>query len=531
MDDPLFIWAAKHISVHPGDPYGFRLNWYGGVTHMSEVTMNPPLACYYLAAAGVILGWSELALHAAFLLPTIAVMAGIYQLARHFCRHPLLASLVSFFTPVFLVSSTTVMCDVLMLAFWVWAILLWVEGLAREQVRFLIGSAFLITLAVLTKYFAISLVPLLGVFGVLRKRKLGMWTSALLIPLLALGIYHFLFKVFYGRAPLFEAATYGSEVKGFVRLLSLKSESTVIGLGFAGGGLAGIVLLLPMLWRKQTVAVTAMIVCAVVAILAEAGVLLNSYGPIQGSSRDGIILQLSFWALGGVGLLALAVDDIRCRNDADAWLLGLWVMGTFFFAAYFNWTVNGRTILPMVPAVAILVMRRLERRAAFSAEAWPKGFALAGFVGLLLSVWVAHADFRFASNARESARLTFAKYGIGPGRFWYQGHWGFQYYMDQFGAQALDAEHTPLQRGDLIATPDNNTNFVPLGPELVSLREVITVPGPRFLTTMKGEVGAGFYASSRGPLPFAFGDVPVDRVFVCAIDPPPRPSVTSPSHQ
>src|SRR4051812_34039948 len=28
IDDPLFIWAGKQIAQHPGNPYGFTVNWY-----------------------------------------------------------------------------------------------------------------------------------------------------------------------------------------------------------------------------------------------------------------------------------------------------------------------------------------------------------------------------------------------------------------------------------------------------------------------------------------------------------------------
>src|SRR6478752_2605512 len=49
MDDPLFIWAAQQIRLHPFDPYGFSLNWFGGVSPMPDVTKNPPLVSYYLA--------------------------------------------------------------------------------------------------------------------------------------------------------------------------------------------------------------------------------------------------------------------------------------------------------------------------------------------------------------------------------------------------------------------------------------------------------------------------------------------------
>ena len=55
-------------------------------------------------------------MHFACLLPAVAVVLGTYRLARNFCRHPQFAALTVLCSPGFLVSSTTVMCDVAMLA-------------------------------------------------------------------------------------------------------------------------------------------------------------------------------------------------------------------------------------------------------------------------------------------------------------------------------------------------------------------------------------------------------------------------------
>ena len=82
IDDPLFVWTAQHLRHHPLDFYGFDVNWSGVVRPMSQITKNPPLACYYLALAGSILGWSEPALHLAMLLPALGAIAGAYVLAR-----------------------------------------------------------------------------------------------------------------------------------------------------------------------------------------------------------------------------------------------------------------------------------------------------------------------------------------------------------------------------------------------------------------------------------------------------------------
>ena len=129
MDDPLFLKTARQIRSNPLDFYGFRVNWYGTEQPMWEVTKNPPLGSFFLALASALAGWSELALHLAFLLPAVAAALGTLALARRFCAHHVLATLAAIATPAFLVSSTNVMCDVLLVALWVWAVELWIRGM------------------------------------------------------------------------------------------------------------------------------------------------------------------------------------------------------------------------------------------------------------------------------------------------------------------------------------------------------------------------------------------------------------------
>jgi 4-amino-4-deoxy-L-arabinose transferase-like glycosyltransferase len=133
IDDPFYIWTALQIQAHPTDPFGFNVEWGWTALPMWKVTGNPPLASYYLAAGAGIFGWGEIALHFVFLLPALAVVLGTHRLARNFCSQPMLAALATLFTPVFLVSSLTVMCDVPMLAFWIWTVVFWVEGMEQKK--------------------------------------------------------------------------------------------------------------------------------------------------------------------------------------------------------------------------------------------------------------------------------------------------------------------------------------------------------------------------------------------------------------
>jgi len=128
--------SRGQIYLHPANPYGFDVNWAADRCSrcgMPRITRRWPVIIWRWARD--FFGWGEIGLHLAFLLPALAVVLGTYRLAGHFCKHPMLAALAMLFTPVFVVSSLTVMCDMLMLAFWVWSAVLWVEGMGTRRLR------------------------------------------------------------------------------------------------------------------------------------------------------------------------------------------------------------------------------------------------------------------------------------------------------------------------------------------------------------------------------------------------------------
>ncbi len=513
IDDPLFIWAAHQIQAHPLNPYGFDVNWYGTAEPMWGVTENPPLASYYIALVAGVFGWSELALHLAFLLPAIAVVLGTHRLARKFCSRPLLAALATLFTPVFLISGTTVMCDVTMLAFWVWAVALWVEGTEENKLPKLFFAALLVSLAALTKYFGACLVPLLSAHVLIGKRRPDWRLALLLIPLAALGFYQLASRALYGHGLLTEAAGYAAYAKSFLGVSGVAAGLTA--LAFTGGCLAAAVFFAPLLWRLRTLGVFAAIAILICVALFLGGMISKNYPWLSGAHKSAVELQIIFWAAGGLGVLALAAAELWERRDAGAWLLALWVLGTFLFAAFFNWTVNGRSILPMAPAVAILLSRRLEKKfPAGDKTAWPRAVLICLAAGAALSLLVARADFSLAIAVRESARQVCAQYGASDRPLWFQGHWGFQYYMQEPGASAFDMKRSRPNAGENLAMPLNNTSLFPPNAAFADTLATNTVSGPSGLTTWSGDAGAGFYAAARDPLPFAFGQVPPEKIII-----------------
>jgi hypothetical protein len=512
IDDPLFLWAAAHIQSHPLDFYGFDVNWFSSVQPFYDVMKNPPLACYYLAGAAALVGWSEPALHAAYLLPTAGAIWGTWFVARAFCRHPVSAALLALATPAFLVSSSNVMCDTMMVCLWTWTVGLWVEGIRSGHGRSLCLASFLIAAAALTKYFAISLIPLLAVYTVLQRRRATWQLAWLLIPVALLAGYQLWTSQRYGRGLLSDAASFAWGIAAIPAAGQEFAKETVpskllVALSFTGGSFLPVLSCAPWIWRKKGLALAVVLalattVCARHFFPQRLIDGLHVAGPFSWSTAA----QLGFFTVCGALVLWLALSDLARNQSADACLLTLWVLGTFGFAGIVNWTCNVRSLLPIAPAFGILVVRQLEHKwgQANAPSGWRWALIPSAFVALLVT-W---ADFRLANSARTAAVQVaeILKPEIGP--LWFQGHWGFQYYMQAEGGRAVDLWHPDFLSGDIMIVPDNNTGIQFFPPGAAALLQELEFPVCPWLATMQGRLGAGFYSSIWGPMPFVFCSTP-----------------------
>src|SRR3954469_15015461 len=311
---------------------------------MSEGNQKPPFAPHYMAAAGKIGGWSERTLHLAFLLPTIALVLGVYRLAKRFTGSPGVAAVVMLVAPAFLVSACSVMCDPMMLALWIWATILWMEGLDSAKPISLTASVVLIAGSSLTKYFGAALVPLLFAYTLARLRHLGSWVWYLLLPIVVLIGYEFVTAKTYGHGLLGTAAQFSRNHRLWTH--ASKGARTLITLSYMGGSVLPALVLAPIIWsRKQiTMVVLASGIAAIFVMRGLVRLGLTAGSPQAFAARNEhwliISVQLVLFIAGGISTLSLAIADYRRERDAESLLLLLWVAGTFWFTSYLNWTVN-----------------------------------------------------------------------------------------------------------------------------------------------------------------------------------------------
>jgi hypothetical protein len=294
-----------------------------------------------------------------------------------------------------------------------------------------------------------------------------------------------------------------------------------VSVGFVGGCTLPALTLAPFLWSRKKILFVLVVSGIAGFLIGTARIGLGGTNGLRDFHAHAVSVGMhsTFFIAVGFSVLALAAADAWKHRDADSLLLMLWVFGTFIFTGFVNWSINARTVLPMIPAAGILLARRIDTMRAASMRWRPAMLGAALALTGAVSIWLTWADTELANSARTAAMLIEQKTRNRPGAVWFMGHWGFQYYMESFGARPVVVQEPPSRPGDYLAEVENSLSLVDIRPEYVTSREVFRLPMRLGISTMQGKLGAGFYASDVGPLPFAIGQVPAERYELLTLGP------------
>ena len=506
-DDALYVWTGQWIQRHPFDCFGFEVNEWFSAIPMWKANWNPPLMSYFLAGVASLFGWSEIVLHSGGLVIAFAAAAGIYSLAQRWCGRPLLATVIAMFTPAFLVSSTTLMCDVLMLAFWIWALVFWECAMAGGKSRWwFLGAGIFAGLAVLTKYSAVTLLPLLPILSILKTRKLGWWWVGIAVPLIMVAGYEWMTAKMYGTGLFLNAVAHTQHSREFPSSWEARG---IIGFAFAGGCLLPLQFFAPFLWRPKALLVGGAVTLGIWLAMFP---LWNMLGLINGIDPKTMkqwfyLLQVALLVAGGLHLLLFTTAEAWRARDINSVILVLWIISGLFSATVLNFAINARSFLLIVPPVAILLVRRLEATRgsliATGRMVWP----LIPTAAISLSIAV--ADYQLANSARTAAEQIGAKYKYVGHQLWFVGHGAFQYYMQKLDGQPIDIERSLLQPGDFVAVSQAGT-FISFPQDTVGWVEDLVLSPFSWMNLLgySKDEAAGFYGANMGPVPFVIGKLP-----------------------
>ncbi len=508
IDDPFYIWVGQYIQSHPFDFYGAQINWYGREMPVYAMHASPPLVPYLLAVWATVFGWSEISLHVLYAGFAVLLSVSVFFVASRLTQRPIFATLLAQLCPVTMVCASNIMLDLPMTAFFVSAIALWMTGLDSGRNRWFFAAGIAAAAAGGAKYFGLAAAPLLLVYTVVVRRRAGWWIVPLLIPVLGFVAEQLCTYALYGRSIFVNAATVAENARALGSVPW--HEQWISGLAFTGGCAAFLVFFVPVVWPGR-------VLRWIPALATVLGVCVFEFHGREEPLPWFSVAQCAVMVLGGLHLVLLLIDDARRARDAGSLLLALWAVGTLFFAVVTNWSVTARSLLPIAAPAAILLARRIDRRGGAAAVRWRIWPAFA--LSVALAVAVAWADYAWAQSARDTAR----RYGSGgntQGVVLFQGHWGFQYYMQLAGAKAFDFDRPQYRAGDYLVVPQNNANIRQLPEQYVYGVKTSEVDATHGLALMCTSLGAGFYSSSWGPMPYAFGPVPPDRYHALLLGPP-----------
>jgi len=374
-----------------------------------------------------------------------------------------------------------------------------------------------------------SLILLLPVYSLLKQRRVGAWAWYLLIPVATLGGYQFWTKALYAEVLLWDAAAYARSPQHVDQASRLTSG--LVGLSFLGGCALPILLFLPFLWNRRQLIFGSL--AAAIAGLAGGmrWVLPLIHDPSTKLGLDRSAVRL--YVAGGISVLGLVIADYRKRRDADSALLALWVLGTFLFAAFLNWTVTLARCFHSCPRRQFCWPggwmktkpespppgTRPECRSEYGRMSPAKlGVPLA--LSAAASLSIAWGDATLANSGRSVASLIHRQTQNQAASVLFEGHWGFQYYMQLFGARPVEYYKFAFQTGKRASDPGKHHQHIPHRATIcgcaTNLADRASRPRRHYGT------GAGFYSSVWGPLPFSFGRIPSENYLVVRLQQPIR---------
>ncbi|MHB8160810.1 MAG: ArnT family glycosyltransferase [Thermoleophilia bacterium] len=517
MDDTFFVWLAE---AKLKDPLALGLpdHGYEGNFFPLYLDTHPPLLTSFLSLLIWISGGaSEVVLHIGFIIFPALAAVSMFFLARRFTASPLAAALLLIVSPGFMVMSESIMTDVPALSFWLAAIASFVYAVDREDNRLLVLSAFFISLAVLSTYQSLSLVPLLFVYALLRRRR----TWRVMMPL-AVGLAVFAgIIVFYlletGAPP---KLSYSIGLNLAPTFIANKILSTISVIG--GAIVFPLILAMGMLkGKKEYLAFAGIFALMIIFFLTR--VMSGEYSWAAG------ILQAVFYPAGllavyrffNTGADAIFADD-RSEKDRDNIFLILWISGVLVYSILLLPYASTRYLLPLFPPVVLMFVS--HARGIFTDRTKWSRFAMAAVActaaaGLAVSI----ADYRLAGVYRAFASDQSQKLQADGHQLWFAGEFGLRYYLEENGGKYLTKQDNTPAAGDRVVISHGLIAYFISDDLKNRLQYERSVDYPSAWPVRIEDPGsqAGFYDQFHGNLPWSLSTAPMETIDIYRVTTPP----------
>ncbi|HOW26957.1 MAG TPA: glycosyltransferase family 39 protein [Elusimicrobiota bacterium] len=515
VDDHYHVLMAEGILEHPSRPYDFRaddagpdhVGWERGAPpRMVNPPMHHAVLAFFLRLGGGHVDFARFG----FLLLAGGSAVFVFLIAQYLYVTALPATLIAVLTPVFWLTSYSLLIDGTMFFFGVAGLWGWLAGLRRDSARLLSLGAFFLGLSLLTKYTGAIFFLMALLWWWMQKRSWRDLVRAtyLLIPVLMMVLWSVWTARVYGAPHILAASRRAVHPVGWPQL--------IVFLSFFSGSF-----LFPVFSWRFILKTSRRVFIYGVAFVAAGTVLLA--GPGGGFSFLSAFL-ISFFVVSSVVFFLDLVFMLKGLRPEDKFLFLWMVLGSAQMMMTVGWVASRYYLTLLVPA-AFLCWRRIEKLHPFSIVGKNRYKTLIASVLLVSSGSLAVSDYFQAQTARLIIRDTRRDGWLKDGaRGFFLGDSFTDSYLKEAGWIPAFRE-TVLRRGDLILKRDV---IMPrweyaLSPYRFQHVKTYEYPASFPLHVMDNRGSAGFYASVWGALPFSFSREPWERYRLLQVVEAPEP--------
>jgi hypothetical protein len=510
IDDPLYLAVARQILSKPHDPYGADILWERAYEPLFDADFNPPLWSYLLAGVMAITGepevrvvevgqnehgvatyraepasrLPEIAMHGLEAVFVAAAIVACFSLSRRFVRWPATATALVALGPAML-PGQNVMLEGPVMAFWLGCVWCYVRCVETDDVRWRWAAGLLASLALMTKYTSVLVLALVTADLMRRRRWRDLW---LLVPpaaLLAVWCLHnwLVYERLHALVIFSRSQTGGREPVG-VQLFETWGRTLAV-FRAIGATTALAIPVVGIVARRLGMWPALLLVClaAGVSWLGKGDMAQRLVERDGGHVADVLSASIAahvvvFGMSGALALVGLVLcgaksapvpsheEQASARQRDNESFLWLWAAAVIVFGIVATPFLAVRHLLPGIPPLVWLVLRRLEW--SFVGLWRPVAIGILGlttFVSALCGFLVAKADYDFAQWYRHLA-LDVASRTVEAGRaqgknVWYTGHWGWAYYAERVGMRPYIPGETSMNEGDYLLLPQVQTWQLP----------------------------------------------------------------------
>jgi hypothetical protein len=490
MDDPFFLYAARAINISPLNPFSVKL-FYNLFTN----NKNPLFFFYFTGLARLIAGEHETLIHAFYYIFYLSGGVIFYFLCKNNKMPPVMPALLLLFSPMSLLTATSIMSDFPFIVFSLASIYLFTEALEKQNHSLAVLASAALFASIMTKYYGI-IIAVVFIYIITARKKYS-FLYYIIAPLALLGVWTFFTPHQNSNHFTFVLQQLGIHFP--LRKETLSFLTTI-------GGISIFPFCWPaLIWRRK-ILLAVYISCFLVFEL----IFIFAVNNIFQASCAGIYLANCL-----VIYFLMAKRLYQSFTDKDYLFSGLslWFFGQTLFLAVLPFYMSGRYALPLLPPLVILFFREAKDNIP---EAYLKPFLWATLIlTLLLASALTISDYKLGSVYRDfaaEASSSFNKEKTG-----YLGDYGFAYYLDREGFKKFD----PNKHEYLITAKYSSAHIIFSGDKVFeeakknyTIFSAIPKSDKFFLRIWDPSAFAGFHLNMFGYIPWGVSSKPMEVFYI-----------------